>query len=81
VDSKQLQRKYSELKEKLDDLKSSKIKKETLKESLEKEKQSLEEKILKLASTKTVEEARAKLDLVESKLSELLTEAEAIING
>jgi 2-phospho-L-lactate guanylyltransferase (CobY/MobA/RfbA family) len=81
LNNKELQNKYSGLKDRLSDLKSDKVRKETLLESLEEQVKSLEDKIKLVAKTETVELAKKKLSKVNDKLEELLQEAEEIFNG
>ena len=78
--NKDLQVRYNELKEKLENFKSEKIKLETVLESLQKQEKDLENKIKSIASTDTVEEAEKKLSLVEKKLESLIEEAEGILD-
>ncbi len=77
--NKELQEKYTSLKDQVNALAIDKVKSQTLLETLGTKKSALEDEILKLAKANTLEEAKEKLDLVKKTLDDLVTQAENLL--
>lgn len=80
MSDKDLQQKYSKLKEDLETLKVSKVKAQTTIETLESRKDELEAEIKELTKTDNMDDAMKKFSLVKKTLDELLEEAEALVS-
>lgn len=72
-------KKYQEIQKKIAKLKEGKVRIETTLGSMESEKEALVNSILEQTKTETLEEARAKVDLIETKLSEIQVDIETVL--
>lgn len=79
--AKTIKQKYEELSEELSELKISKARAETTKEANEKNRDKALDSIEKIAGTRDIKKAKAKLEKLEAKLDEYLEEAEGIIDA
>ena len=78
--SKELQTKYNNLKEELSELTVKKAKAEANLDSVSETQSSIKKELKALSGTDNIEEAKKKLDALESKLSVLIEKAEAILD-
>lgn len=77
----ELQREYQNLKARLDRLKTDKTREEVLVESLKEQRDKALDEIKLLANVETVDEAEDKLAAVDSRIEELLAEAQELIDS
>lgn len=77
----ELQREYQNLKARLDRLKTDKTREEVLVESLKEQRDKALDEIKLLANVETIGEAEEKLATVDSRIEELLAEAQELIDS
>lgn len=77
----ELQREYQNLKARLDRLKTDKTREEVLVESLKEQRDKALDEIKLLANVETIGEAEEKLAAVDSRIEELLAEAQELIDS
>lgn len=80
MSSNDLQIKFQNLSDDIENLNLQKAKVEANLETLAKEKESLRQQIIELANVNTIEEAEDRLLKLREKMQELSKEAEAILN-